>query len=101
MELDTEPEPEEEETVRRDIREGDLVQHFKREWVSEHTAEYLYKVLAFAQHTETGEKLVIYQAMYPPFKICARPYGMFMSEVDREKYPEVKQKYRFEKIEFK
>lgn len=102
MELDTEPEPkEEEETVWRDIREGDLVQHFKREWVSEHTAEYLYKVLAFAQHTETGEKLVIYQAMYPPFKICARPYGMFMSEVDREKYPEVKQKYRFEKVEFK
>ncbi|WP_270602118.1 DUF1653 domain-containing protein [Faecalimonas umbilicata] len=101
MELDTEPEAEEEETVRRDIREGDLVQHFKREWVSEHTAEYLYKVLAFAQHTETGEKLVIYQAMYPPFKICARPYGMFMSEVDREKYPEVKQKYRFEKVEFK
>ena len=101
MELDTEPGPEEEETVRRDIREGDLVQHFKREWVSEHTAEYLYKVLAFAQHTETGEKLVIYQAMYPPFKICARPYGMFMSEVDREKYPEVKQKYRFEKVEFK
>lgn len=101
MELDTEPEPEVEETVRRDIREGDLVQHFKREWVSEHTAEYLYKVLAFAQHTETGEKLVIYQAMYPPFKICARPYGMFMSEVDREKYPEVKQKYRFEKVEFK
>ena len=101
MELDTEPEPEEEETVRRDIREGDLVQHFKREWVSEHTAEYLYKALAFAQHTETGEKLVIYQAMYPPFKICARPYGMFMSEVDREKYPEVKQKYRFEKVEFK
>lgn len=99
MELDTEPEVE--ETVRRDIREGDLVQHFKREWVSEHTAEYLYKVLAFAQHTETGEKLVIYQAMYPPFKICARPYGMFMSEVDREKYPEVKQKYRFEKVEFK
>ena len=101
MELDTEPEPEEEETVRRDIREGDLVQHFKREWVSEHTAEYLYKVLAFVQHTEKGEKLVIYQAMYPPFKICARPYGMFMSEVDREKYPEVKQKYRFEKVEFK
>ena len=101
MELDTEPETEVEETVRRDIREGDLVQHFKREWVSEHTAEYLYKVLAFAQHTETGEKLVIYQAMYPPFKICARPYGMFMSEVDRGKYPEVKQKYRFEKVEFK
>ena len=56
------------------------------------------KVLAFAQHTETGEKLVVYQGMYPPFKICARPYDMFMSEVDREKYPKIRQKYRFEKI---
>jgi len=36
--------------------------------------------------------------MYPPFKICARPYDMFMSEVDREKYPKIRQKYRFEKI---
>lgn len=83
----------------RDILVGDIVQHFKREWVSKETSEYLYKVLAFAQHTETGEKLVIYQALYSPFKICARPYGMFMSEVDREKYPDVRQQYRFEKVE--
>ena len=77
---------------------GDVVQHFKRENVNLETAEYLYRILAFAQHTETGERLVIYQAMYTPFKICARPYAMFMSEVDHEKYPDVKQKYRFEKI---
>ena len=67
--------------------------------MSDETSEYLYKVLAFAQHTETGERLVIYQALYAPFKICARPYGMFMSRVDREKYPDVKQTYRFEKLE--
>ena len=84
--------------VAHDIRVGDVVRHFKREWVSPETSEYLYKVLAFAHHTETGEKLVIYQGMYPPFKICARPYDMFMSEVDREKYPKIRQKYRFEKI---
>ena len=107
-ELDTEPdtvpdtEPgadKEEEEMQRDIRAGDIVRHFKREWVSDETSEYLYKVLAFAQHTETGEKLVIYQAMYAPFKICARPYAMFMSEVDREKYPDIKQQYRFEKVQ--
>ena len=41
---------------------GDIVQHFKRENVNLETAEYLYRILAFAQHTENGEKLVIYQA---------------------------------------
>ena len=102
MELDTEPQeqknPAAGEVPERGILVGDIVQHFKREWVSSETSEYLYKVLAFAQHTETGEKLVVYQGMYPPFKICARPYDMFMSEVDREKYPKIRQKYRFEKI---
>ena len=99
-ELVTEPEPPVEETeIQRDICVGDIVQHFKREWVSAETSEYLYKVLAFAQHTETGERLVIYQALYSPFKVCARPYAMFMSEVDREKYPDIKQQYRFEKVQ--
>ena len=100
VELDTEPEPAvEEPEIQRDIFVGDIVRHFKREWVSAETSEYLYKVLAFAQHTETGEKLVIYQALYSPFKVCARPYAMFMSEVDREKYPDIKQQYRFEKVQ--
>lgn len=99
QELDTEPEILEEENHERDIQVGDIVRHFKREWVSADTSEYLYKVLAFAWHTETGERLVIYQALYAPFKICARPYAMFMSEVDREKYPDIRQHYRFEKVQ--
>ena len=106
MELNTEPEIEEDdaeetnrsETPEHDIHVGDIVQHFKREWVSADTSEYLYKILAVAHHTENGEKLMIYQALYAPFKICARPYDMFMSEADREKYPDIKQKYRFEKV---
>lgn len=98
IEVGAEPEPAEEKLPARDIRPGDIVRHFKREWVSKDTSEYLYKVLAFASHTETGERLVIYQALYAPFKICARPYGMFMSEVDRKKYPTASQQYRFEKI---
>ena len=56
---------------------GDIVQHFKRENVNPETAEYLYRILAFAQHTENGEKLVIYQALYPPYKTCARPFDLF------------------------
>lgn len=104
MELNTEPDLEETDwnlDCEREIKVGDIVQHFKREWVSKETSEYLYKILAFAQHTENGEKLVIYQALYAPFKICARPYQMFMSEVDRKKYPDIKQKYRFEKYQKK
>lgn len=77
---------------------GDTVRHFKREYVNDNSAEYLYRILAFAQHTENGEKLVIYQALYPPYKTCARPYDMFVSEVDRNKYPDIKQKYRFEVV---
>ncbi len=77
---------------------GDIVQHFKRENSDKKTAEYLYRILAFARHTENDEKLVIYQALYPPYKICARPYDMFCSEVDKVKYPNAAQKYRFEVV---
>lgn len=101
-ELDMEPDiPQKEiaQNIQRDIRVGDIVQHFKREWVSAETSEYLYKVLAFATHTETEESFVIYQALYAPFKVYARPYAMFMSEVDKEKYPDIRQKYRFERLQ--
>ena len=70
-----------------ELQVGKVYRHFKGD---------LYLVEAIARHTETDEKMVIYRALYDEHILYARPYDMFCSKVDKEKYPNETQEYRFE-----
>lgn len=58
-----------------------------------------YRVDCIATHTETGESMVVYQALYGEHKMFVRPLKLFAGPVDREKYPDADQEYRFELME--
>ena len=72
----------------RDFQPGDTVQHFKGGF---------YKIIAIGINTETEEKMVVYQSLKDQ-RVWTRPYDMFISKVDREKYPNADQSYRLIKV---
>lgn len=72
---------------------GEVFRHFKGNQ---------YKILAIGHHSETKEKMVVYFDLSGKNSTiddpCIRPLDMFMSEVEHNKYPDVEQKYRFERV---
>lgn len=86
--------------VEKLLTKGTVVKHFKREMMTteelqEEPFKYLYLVNGLCTHTETGEALVVYTS-FSDHKLWARPVDVFISKVDKEKYPDAKQEYRFE-----
>ena len=74
----------------REIKINGIYRHFKGN---------LYLVVDIAFDSETKEEMVVYRALYGEKALWVRALKMFLSEVDKEKYPEVTQEYRFELVE--
>lgn len=78
---------------------GDIVKHFKRGSRPSDDLTNCYVILDDdVMYTETGDRCILYQALYGDHKKFCRPFDMFMEEIDKEKYPNIDQVYRLEKI---
>ena len=74
----------------QELKINRVYRHFKGDY---------YIVVDIANHSETGEQYVLYRKLYGDGSLWIRPINMFLSEVDHDKYPNIKQKYHFEKVE--
>ncbi|MBQ2660467.1 DUF1653 domain-containing protein [Candidatus Saccharibacteria bacterium] len=78
---------------------SDLAKTIKIHRVYRHFKGDSYIVEGIAEHSETGEPLVLYRALYGEGKLYARPLKMFTEKLDQSKYSSAKQKHRFELVE--
>ena len=70
----------------------------KPQEIYRHFKGNVYQIITIARHSETKMKMVVYQQLYAPYEVYVRPLDMFMSKIDRNKYPNEKQIHRFEKL---
>lgn len=73
-----------------------MAQELKIKGIYRHFKGDLYLVEDVARHSENDEEYVIYRKLYDDCSLWIRPKEMFLSPVDREKYPDVEQEYRFQ-----
>lgn len=78
--------------MKRELKIKGIYRHFKGNYC-------IVEDIAF--DSETQEEMVVYRELYDEYKLWVRPIDMFLSKVDKEKYPDVRQEYRFEEIELK